>query len=44
MEDLLLNNLSFIIRSYSEFKSTESISNLSIYLIMSIILLFILII
>lgn len=40
MEDLLLNKLSFIIRSYTEFKSTESILNF--YLIMSIILLFIL--
>lgn len=44
MEDLFLNNLSFIIRLYSEFKFIESILNFFIYLIMFIILLFILII
>lgn len=42
MEDLFLNNLSFIIRLYSEFKFIESILNFFIYLIMFIILLFIL--
>lgn len=42
MEDLFLNNLSFNIRLYSEFKFIESILNFFIYLIMFIILLFIL--